>query len=176
MLNSQPHCECVPFWVGDPLVFQFYVARTMLPCPVHPDGNKEHPGTPEEWSRKYRKCRLKRSDISDEEVLLAYCVVHRARKLGVGQGKLGVGQGQSAEYILAQRFPRAHPKVVWRAMERSYDRGLVEFGTNLRWGWLTPEGDAYLRDRGLQPSGPYSDQTGDFRDMSPARRNGAVAR
>lgn len=36
-------------------------------------------------------------------------------------------------------------KVCWRAMERACERNLVEFGVNLRSGWLTPEGRALLQ-------------------------------
>jgi hypothetical protein len=31
-------------------------------------------------------------------------------------------------------------KVCYRAMERAYDRGLLECGVSLRTGWLTPAG------------------------------------
>jgi hypothetical protein len=35
-------------------------------------------------------------------------------------------------------------KVCWAAMERACDRGYVEFGVNLRGGWLTDAGKALL--------------------------------
>ena len=35
-------------------------------------------------------------------------------------------------------------KVVFRAMERAYSRGLIECGVSLRSGWLTPKGKAVL--------------------------------
>lgn len=36
-------------------------------------------------------------------------------------------------------------KVCWKAMERACDRDLIEYGTNLRSGWLTDKGKALLR-------------------------------
>ena len=35
-------------------------------------------------------------------------------------------------------------KVCYRAMERAENRGLVEYGTSLRSGWLTEKGKALL--------------------------------
>jgi hypothetical protein len=36
---------------------------------------------------------------------------------------------------LMARFPTAPYKVIWAAMQRAYDRGLLEFGTSLRGAW-----------------------------------------
>lgn len=46
----------------------------------------------------------------------------------------------------------APDKVVWAAMERESYRGYIEYGVNLRWGWLTGEGSSRLlleRERAL---------------------------
>jgi hypothetical protein len=40
-------------------------------------------------------------------------------------------------------------KVVYRAMERAYSRGYIEYGVSLRSGWLTEKGLALLN--GNQP-------------------------
>ena len=40
-------------------------------------------------------------------------------------------------------------KVCYRAMERAYRHGLIEFGVSLRNGWLTPEGMAMLQERAI---------------------------
>lgn len=37
-------------------------------------------------------------------------------------------------------------KVCYRAMQRAERRGLVEYGTSLRTGWLTPAGKTLLED------------------------------
>lgn len=37
-------------------------------------------------------------------------------------------------------------KVVWSAMQRESDLGLLDYGVNLRGGWLTPEGHARLEE------------------------------
>ena len=39
-----------------------------------------------------------------------------------------------------------HPKVCLRAVEREDDRGLVEYGTSIRNGWLTTSGEAKLTE------------------------------
>ena len=49
--------------------------------------------------------------------------------------------------LLAERTGECE-KVCYRAMERAYDRGLIEFGTSLRSGWLTDEGEALLEAKG----------------------------
>jgi hypothetical protein len=36
-------------------------------------------------------------------------------------------------------------KVVYAALERSYDRGLIECGVNVAGSWLTPLGEAMLK-------------------------------
>ena len=45
--------------------------------------------------------------------------------------------------LLAKRTGQV-PKVCYRAMERAARRGLVEYGTSLRTGWLTEKGAALL--------------------------------
>jgi hypothetical protein len=36
-------------------------------------------------------------------------------------------------------------KVVYRAMERAYNRGYIEYGVSMRSGWLTEKGQAFYR-------------------------------
>ena len=38
------------------------------------------------------------------------------------------------------------PKIAWRAMERELNRDFVEFGVNLRGGWLSKKGEAKLKN------------------------------
>jgi hypothetical protein len=48
------------------------------------------------------------------------------------------------EDILVERF-RCPVKVAYAAMMRACDNGLIEYGTSLRGGWLTPSGIEFLR-------------------------------
>ena len=39
----------------------------------------------------------------------------------------------------------APEKVVWSAIERDSDRGLLDYGTSLNGAWLTDKGKEYLK-------------------------------
>lgn len=73
---------------------------------------------------------MKRSDVTDAMVCAAY-VEWSQRK---------------AEFVdaILCRTTGAPVKVVYAAMERAYDRDLVECGVSLRSGWLTDKGLALL--------------------------------
>lgn len=79
---------------------------------------------------------MKRRDITDEMVCRAY-----ADKKALGT---------TAETLLMERTG-APLKVVYRAMERADDHGLIEWGVSLRTGWLTPKGIALLNGEELEP-------------------------
>lgn len=79
---------------------------------------------------------MKRKDITDEMVCRAY-----ADKKALDM---------TAEALLMERTG-APLKVVYRAMERADDRGLIEWGVSLRTGWLTPKGIALLNGEELEP-------------------------
>ncbi len=72
---------------------------------------------------------MKRSDITQRMVLELYAQPYSFR-----------GPVDTALAALTG----APLKVVWAAMQRESDRGLVDYGINLRGGWLTPEGIAQL--------------------------------
>ena len=74
----------------------------------------------------------KRSDISDLDVCFAYN--YAAQK-----------ENFFADAVLASWFPGCPEKVIYAAMERAYDRGLIEYGVSLRSGWLTDEGKEKIR-------------------------------
>lgn len=71
---------------------------------------------------------MQRRDISDVHVCLAYIESERLSRKTL------------PEEILCQWFPAAPFKVAWAAMERACKRNLIEYGVNLRWGWLTEQG------------------------------------
>jgi hypothetical protein len=75
---------------------------------------------------------MQRRDISDIHVCLAYIESERLDRKTL------------PEEILCQWFPLAPFKVVWAAMERASERGLIDYGVNLRWGWLTERGLAIV--------------------------------
>lgn len=70
---------------------------------------------------------MARKDISDMQVLQAFVDMKLC------------GRAELADAILMRRTGQCE-KVVYRAMERTLDRGLLEFGVSLRSGWLTDAG------------------------------------
>ena len=68
-------------------------------------------------------------DITDVQVCLAYAKANH---------KDGFAD------TLLERQTGQHPKVVFRAMERACDRGLIDYGVSLRAGWLTEKGMALI--------------------------------
>jgi hypothetical protein len=79
---------------------------------------------------------MKRSDISDYEVCKAY--VEMRKNWNGAEGNFAYPYD-----ILSARF-KCPEKVVYRAMERTYDRGLIECGVSLRTGWVTSKGETLL--------------------------------
>lgn len=71
----------------------------------------------------------KRSDISTECVLGVYARPHKDR--------------YPVDEVL-QTETGAPNKVIWAAMWREEGRGFIEYGCNLRGGWLTKEGKSEL--------------------------------
>jgi hypothetical protein len=72
---------------------------------------------------------MKRADISDEEVVRA-C----RDAFAVPYNPSGPARPSSLD-VLCERFPAAHWKVAYRAMERTCQRGLIEYGVCLSRAW-----------------------------------------
>lgn len=90
-------------------------------------------------------------DIDDLAVVLAYLESrdHPQRQLEAVAGSFTLsGDGGDdypwPHYILAARTGQPL-KVCYRAMERAYRRGLVDYGVSLRSGWVTEKGKALIR-------------------------------
>jgi hypothetical protein len=75
---------------------------------------------------------MKRSDIPTIEVMKAYHQYSTDRF------------GDFPTKILMDKF-NAPEKLVYSAIQRDYDNGLIEFGVSLRTGWLTDKGVELLR-------------------------------
>jgi hypothetical protein len=75
-----------------------------------------------------------RKMISDYEVCLAY-QEHDKNRLGAND----------AVDILVEKFNIPY-KVCWSACERAEDRGLIEYGSTLRLGWLTNKGKKLIKE------------------------------
>lgn len=73
---------------------------------------------------------MKRSDITDEQVVRACAEMHSAYT-------------RSSIEILLERTG-APDKVGYAAMARAEERGLIDYGTSLSSAWPTPEGLALL--------------------------------
>lgn len=69
---------------------------------------------------------MKRSDIPTEEVMKAY-QEYRAN------------HAQFPTEILMKKY-NCPEKLVYSAIKRDYDNGLIEYGVSLRTGWLTEKG------------------------------------
>lgn len=48
--------------------------------------------------------------------------------------------------ILQEQYPGCPEKVIYAAIERAVDRGLIEYGVSMRTGWPTEKGSALLRE------------------------------
>lgn len=75
---------------------------------------------------------MKRSMISDELVCKA---MHKSFK----------EDRSKWPYEYLAEWAGAPIKVCYRAMERAFDRGLIEYGVSLRAGWLTDKGIEKLK-------------------------------
>lgn len=78
---------------------------------------------------------MSRKDVTDRAVCLAYAERNAERP----------NRGAHVYERLAASTGQCE-KVCWRAMERACDHGLIEYGVNLRSGWLTDAGEALLRN------------------------------
>jgi hypothetical protein len=78
---------------------------------------------------------MARKDVSDAQVLQAY-----ADESG----------GWARVELLMERTGQPE-KVVWRAMERAYDRGYIDYGVSLKAGWVTDSGEALLASVAAAP-------------------------
>jgi hypothetical protein len=75
--------------------------------------------------------RFKRADITD----LMVCEAVRDAK--------GTNEWP---YELLARQTGVPEKVCFRAMERAFDHGLLDYGVSLRSGWLTEAGEVLLKE------------------------------
>jgi hypothetical protein len=73
---------------------------------------------------------MARKDISDKQVVEAYL---RSKTEG------------RWPYEILQEITEQCEKVCYRAMERAYIRGYIDYGTSLRSGWVTEKGMELLR-------------------------------
>lgn len=85
---------------------------------------------------------MTRKDISDVEVCKAY---KEYKRLVDTIPVLSFAVFPPFPYeVLAKKFD-CDEKVAYRACERAEDRGLIEYGTSLRSGWLTNKGKDLLK-------------------------------
>ena len=84
------------------------------------------------WSRK---------DITDYMVCKAYEIMQYQKE------KSNWTQYDTAEIILQKTYPTAPEKIIYAALERAYEHGLIEYGVSLRTGWLTSRGKKLLKKR-----------------------------
>ena len=80
---------------------------------------------------------MKRSDITDRMVCEAYYQADVIRKSEDG------AHVTWPEHVLMVRTGLPE-KVIYAAMERACDNGLIDYGVSLRSGWLTNKGKALL--------------------------------
>lgn len=100
----------------------------------------------------------KRSDITDEMVCRAYQRLAEIRaEEEARSANLTLGEILERAFTNAQRSPDpvfadsillemtgAPEKVIYRAMERADERGLIDYGVTLRSGWLTDKGRSLI--------------------------------
>lgn len=78
--------------------------------------------------------KIKRKDIPTKSVLIACHEFHKNKE-------------DAPWRQLVKKF-NAPEKVVYAAMERDYDKGLLEYGVSLRTAWVTDEGYKWLQENG----------------------------
>lgn len=81
---------------------------------------------------------MARKHVSDVQVCRAYVKAAQMRE--------GHQPGQPCTWpydVLAKETGQCE-KVCFRAMERAFERGLIDYGTSLRSGWLTDAGKALI--------------------------------
>lgn len=83
---------------------------------------------------------MARKHVSDYQVCLAYWLCSSGRcRLSYGKGFLV----PFPEEVLSI-WTKQPQKVCYRAIERAFRRGLIDYGVSLRSGWLTEAGRAIL--------------------------------
>lgn len=80
---------------------------------------------------------MARKDVSDQQVVEAYAEATRLRRGSPGSIVWPTD--------ILMRVTGQCEKVCYRAMERAEQRGLLDFGVSLRAGWLTPQGEEFLK-------------------------------
>ncbi len=73
-------------------------------------------------------------DIPDKMVVLAYKLYEKDRF------------GGKFPYDFLMEMSGQPLKVCYRCMERASNRNLIDYGTSLRTGWVTEEGEKLLHD------------------------------
>ncbi len=74
---------------------------------------------------------MKRKDVTTKEVLLA---CHRFHN-----------EGDEQPFIQLMNKFNAPEKIVYAAMDRDCDNGLIEYGVSLATSWVTPKGYDFLK-------------------------------
>ena len=80
---------------------------------------------------------MKRSDIPTIEVLKAY--------QKYDQNRYSESITEFPTEMLMKKY-NCSEKLVYSAIQRDYNNGLIEFGISIRTGWLTDKGIDILRD------------------------------
>jgi len=76
---------------------------------------------------------MQRKDITDKQVCIAYYEYQKDKPFKIF----------ALDILIA--MTSAPEKVAYAAMERAYERGLIECGVSLRSGWLTDKGKHLLK-------------------------------
>lgn len=79
------------------------------------------------------KKKYQRKDIPDDVVCLACYLFHNIETEDSLNSLGPYG-------MLCDAYPNYPEKVILSAMERSLNKGLIEYGINLRYAWVTDEG------------------------------------
>lgn len=95
---------------------------------------------------------MSRKHVTDEMVCQAYADYQQSlasERASIPPGYIfGVGEPLPHvpwPYELLAKRTGEHWKVCYSAMVRACDRGLIEYGTSLRSGWLTEKGKELLK-------------------------------
>lgn len=84
---------------------------------------------------------MARKDISDLTVCKAF-----AERMKQIEARLDFGLPSEGVVDLLHKWTGEPRKVCYRAMERALAHKLVDYGTCLAWGFLTPKGEALVQD------------------------------
>lgn len=99
---------------------------------------------------------MKRCDITTADVLRAYAANWTQPRVYIPveqrlMTQFNVPFAKDTETYFDSRW-----KAVWAAMEREHARGYIEYGINLRAGWLSPKGKLKL----IELCGPLLQEVG----------------